>query len=85
LAIALWSANSGMKAILDALNVVYAVMPIALNFLGLRAVTDLPLRALRWPVLLTLIIVGLAVLYRFGSSRREPRWQWISVGALQRQ
>ena len=114
-AIALWSANSGMKAILDALNVVYeekekrgffklnlvslcftlaaiaalllavgavVVMPIALNFLGLQAVTDLLLRALRWPVLLALIILGLAVLYRFGPSRREPRWQWISVGSI---
>jgi membrane protein len=115
LAIALWSANSGMKAILDALNVVYeekekrgfikltlvslcftlaaiaavllalgavVVMPIALNNLGLHEVTDILLRALRWPVLLALIIIGLAVLYRFGPSRREPRWQWISVGSV---
>jgi membrane protein len=115
LAIALWSANSGMKAILDALNVVYeekekrgfiklnlvtlcftlaaiaalllalgavVVMPIALNFLGLHEVTDLLLRAVRWPILLALIILGLAVLYRFGPSRREPRWQWISVGSV---
>ena len=115
LAIALWSANSGMKAIFDALNVVYeerekrgfiklnlvtlcftlaaiaalllalgavVVMPIALNLLGLHEVTDLLLRAVRWPILMALIIVGLAVLYRFGPSRREPRWQWISVGSV---
>jgi membrane protein len=25
---------------------------------------------------------GLALLYRFGPSRREPRWQWISVGSV---
>jgi membrane protein len=115
LGIALWSANSGMKAILDALNVVYeekekrgfinlilvslcftlaavaavllalgavVVLPITLNYLGLHEVTDLLLRGLRWPVLLALIIFGLAVLYRFGPSRREPRWQWISVGSI---
>jgi membrane protein len=115
LAIALWSANSGMKAILDALNGVYeekekrgftklnlvtlcftlaaiaalllalgavVVMPIALNFLGLQEVTDLLLRSVRWPILLALIILGLAVLYRFGPSRREPRWQWVSVGSV---
>ena len=115
LGIALWSANSGMKAILDALNVVYeekekrgfikltlisfcftlaaiaavllslgavVVMPIALNYLGLHAVTDFLLRALRWPVLLAMIVLGLGVLYRFGPSRREPRWQWISVGSV---
>jgi membrane protein len=105
LAIALWSANSGMKAILDALNVVYeekekrgfikltlislcftlaavaavllalgvvVVMPIALNYLGLHEVTDILLCALRWPVLLALIIIGLAVLYRFGPGSK-PR------------
>jgi membrane protein len=115
LAIALWSTNSGMKAILDALNVVYeekekrgfvklnlvsvcftlggiasvllalgavVVMPIALTFLGLHAATDMLFRMLRWPVLLALVVVGLAVLYRFGPSRREPRWQWISVGSV---
>ena len=37
---------------------------------------------LRWPLLLALIIVGLAVLYRFGPSRREPRWEWLSVGSV---
>ena len=115
LGIALWSANSGMKAILDALNVVYeekekrglikltlisfcftlaaiaavllalgavVIMPVALNYLGLHAVTDFLLRALRWPVLLAMIILGLGVLYRFGPSRRKPRWQWISVGSV---
>jgi membrane protein len=113
LAIALWSANSGMKAIMDALNVVYGekekrsfiklnlvslaftlaglgvlllalglvVLPIALNYLGLHNVTDLLLRFARWPLLLIIVIFGLAVLYRYGPSRREPRWQWISVGS----
>jgi membrane protein len=115
LAVALWSANAGMKAIMDALNVVYeekekrsflklnlvslaftlaaigtllvalaavVVLPVALNFIGLQNVTDLLLRLVRWPVLLILIVLGLAVLYRYGPSRREPRWQWISVGKL---
>ena len=57
-------------------------MPVALNYLGLHAVTDFLLRALRWPVLLAMIVLGLGVLYRFGPSRREPRWQWISVGSV---
>jgi membrane protein len=112
LAVALWSANSGMKAIMDALNVVYeeqekrgfiklnliwlaftlagigvlllalgtvVLLPIALNYLGLHNATDLLLRFARWPLLIVIIIFGLAMLYRYGPSRREPRWQWISV------
>jgi membrane protein len=115
LAVALWSANSGMKAIMDALNVVYeekekrgfiklnlislaftlagtgvlllalgtvVVLPIALNYLGLHDATDLLLRFARWPLLIVIIIFGLAVLYRYGPSRCEPRWQWISVGSV---
>jgi membrane protein len=72
---------AAIAAVLLALGAV-VVMPIALNNLGLHEVTDILLRALRWPVLLALIIIGLAVLYRFGPSRREPRWQWISVGSV---
>jgi membrane protein len=115
LAVALWSANAGIKAIMDALNVAYGeqekrgfikltfvslaftlaalgstllalgavvILPIALNYVGLPNVTDLFLRVARWPLLLILIIIGLAVLYRHGPSRRKPRWQWISVGSL---
>ncbi len=115
LAVALWSANSGVKAIMDALNVVYeekekrgfiklnlvsfgftlagigvlllalatvVVLPIALNYLGLHNTTDQLLRFARWPLLIVVIILGLAVLYRYGPSRREPRWQWISAGSV---
>ena len=32
--------------------------------------------------MLILIIIGLALIYRFAPSRREPRWQWISVGSV---
>jgi membrane protein len=113
--VTLWSANAGMKAIMDALNVAYeekekrgfikltlvslaftlaaissvilalgavVVLPVALNYVGLPNVTDLLFRLARWPLLLILIIIGLAVLYRYGPSRREPRWQWISVGSV---
>jgi membrane protein len=114
LALALWSANSGMKAIMDALNVVYeerekrnfiklhlvsfaftlaglasiilaigavVVLPILLAHIGLAGVTDAIFRYGRWPVLITLVILGLAVVYRFGPSRREPGWHWLTVGS----
>jgi len=115
LGLALWSANAGMKAIIDALNVAYdetekrgfiklnlisltltlaailsllmaiaavVVLPLVLGYLGLGAVGEMLLRILRWPALFLLIIIGLAVLYRFGPSRSKPQWQWLSVGSV---
>jgi membrane protein len=115
LGIALWSANAGMKAIIDALNVVYdekekrgfiklnlvslaftlaavaalllalgavVVLPLLLGWLGFATVTASLVQYARWPVLLVLVIAGLALIYRFGPSRREARWQWLSVGSV---
>jgi membrane protein len=115
LAIVLWSANAGMKAIFDALNIIYdeeekrgliwlnvvslffticaiaaaglaiavvVVFPLILAAFGLRSI-DAPLIAyLRWPVMFVLIILGLAVLYRYGPSRRPAKWRWINVGSV---
>jgi membrane protein len=115
LGVALWSANAGIKAIIDALNVVYdekekrgfiklnlvslaftlatlasvllavgavVILPLILGYIGLSDMSSLLLRLLRWPVLLALIMVGLAGLYRYGPSRKEPRWQWLTVGSV---
>ncbi|MGV0739083.1 YihY/virulence factor BrkB family protein [Mycobacterium syngnathidarum] len=35
----------------------------------------------RWPALLILVTVCLAVLYHFGPNVRQPKFRWISVGA----
>ena len=115
LAVTLWSANAGMKAIFDALNVAYGeeekrsffrlnlqsmtftilaivaaiaamlavvVLPPALEFLGLGDALQSLISIARWPLLLLGLGVALAVLYRYGPSRDEPRWSWISPGAI---
>ncbi|MDT3683494.1 MAG: YihY/virulence factor BrkB family protein [Pseudorhodoplanes sp.] len=115
LGLAIWSANAGMKAIMDALNVIYdeeekrsfiklnlmslaltlgalaslliaigsvIVFPLMLNWLGLGGAVEWTIAVLRWPALLFVVMFGLAILYRFGPSRREARWQWLSIGAV---
>jgi membrane protein len=115
LGLALWSANAGMKAVIDALNVVYdekeersfiklnlvslaltlgaivalllaigavVVFPLVLARFGLGSMSETLIAILRWPALLVLVLLGLAILYRFAPNRREPRWQWVSVGSL---
>ena len=34
----------------------------------------------RWPVLFVVVAFGLALVYRFGPSRRKPQWRWVSWG-----
>jgi membrane protein len=113
--IALWSANAGTKAIIDALNVIYKekekrgfvrlnlvslgftlaglvaltlgltsiiLLPQLLDYFGLEGWSQLLVRLVRWPALLLATILCLSFIYRFGPSRREPQWQWISVGSI---
>jgi membrane protein len=35
----------------------------------------------RWPILLIVIGLALAVIYRYGPSRDEPKWRWITWGS----
>jgi membrane protein len=115
LAISLWSANSGMKSLLDALNIVYhetekrgffrlnaislaftvgmlgfgvlalaivAVLPVALSYLHLNPETAQLLDNVRWPLLLVFIALGAAIIYRYGPSREDARWRWVSWGSI---
>ena len=115
LVVALWSANAGMKAIIDALNVVYderekrgfiklnsisfaftlgalgfialaltsvVIVPLVMSWFGLQTMTGRLLAILRWPALMIVVLIALALLYRFGPSRKEAKWRWLSVGSL---
>jgi membrane protein len=115
LLIAVGSANSGMAALFDALNVVYdeeekrslmrfyattvlftlagivfvivaiagiVVLPLVLRFVGLAATTEWLIAILRWPILLATIVVSLACIYRYGPSRNDARWRWVTWGSV---
>jgi membrane protein len=114
LVVSLWSANSGIKALFDALNIVYEekeergfiklnavtlcftiativflmialvcviALPVALNYLPRPGVTAIIMKVVRWPILLVLIALALALIYRYGPSRTEPKWEWITWGS----
>ncbi len=58
------------------------ILPAVLDTLGLGRVFNALLTYGRWPVLALLMIAGLAIIYRYGPSREDARWQWITPGAV---
>jgi membrane protein len=111
----LWSANASVKALFDALNVVYGererrgffklnllsllftiglliftviaigaivILPTVLNLVFLGHDTEWLIALLRWPALLVVVVLGLSVIYRFGPSRADPKWRWVTWGSL---
>jgi len=115
LGLALWSANAGIKAVMDALNVVYdekekrsfiklnlisfaftlgalafliaainaiVVLPLVLSWVGFESYTGQLISILRWPALVVIVLIWLALLYRFGPSRDWAQWRWLTVGSV---
>jgi membrane protein len=115
LAVSLWSANAGMKATFDALNIAYdrterrgflrltlqsllftiaaiavlllaliasVAVPAVLQFTSISPVFDWVLWAARWPALIAIVILAVAVLYRYGPDRGKVAWRWITQGSI---
>jgi membrane protein len=57
------------------------VIPKLLSFFGLSVISEV-VNIARWPVLLVVAIFMIAVIYRFGPSRDQPQWRWISPGSI---
>ncbi len=79
-AISLGFTVGGVIFMLMALGSIVAV-PIILNYVGLSKFGDLILRFGRWPAMCLIITFGLAFIYRYGPSRMEPQWRWITWGS----
>lgn len=58
-----------------------AVIPAVLGLLPFGEFGKQLVSVARWPVLLLMFGVGIAVIYRYAPSRTEPRWSWVSWGA----
>lgn len=67
--------------LLAALGVV-VVVPIVLGYLGLETWSETLVSLLRWPALLIGIVLALALVYRYGPSRDNAKWRWITPGSL---
>ncbi|QPM92496.1 YihY/virulence factor BrkB family protein [Pseudooceanicola algae] len=61
---------------------VIVVLPPILATLGLPDVLVTAIEWGRWILLAVLSAVGLSVLYRYGPSREDPEWRWVTWGAV---
>jgi membrane protein len=59
-----------------------AVVPAVLNALHLGTFINIIVQVIRWVLLVALIVVALAVVYRIAPDRDSPQFKWTSVGAL---
>ncbi len=57
------------------------VVPVVISFFKLPGEIGNLVSLARWPLMLLIVTMGLAVLYRFGPSRRRAKWQWVSWGS----
>jgi membrane protein len=60
---------------------IITVVPKLLALLGLQRISEVTAYA-RWPFLLGVAGLMIAVIYRFGPSRHGPKWRWISPGSI---
>lgn len=60
---------------------VIAVIPAILALVRLGDVADTVVRLSRWLLLLGAVLVAISLLYRFGPSREEPQWRWVTWGS----
>jgi membrane protein len=59
-----------------------AILPRLLSNTGLGTPGRWAANIAAWAFLLAGLAVGLAILYRYGPNRREPKWSWVSPGAI---
>ena len=56
------------------------LLPTLLHKLGLSDIERDVYGWLRWPAILVVVALFLSSLYRFGPSREDPKWRWVTLG-----
>jgi len=57
-------------------------LPSVLDSIDITGIGSTVLELARWPLLAGVLLIGLAVIFRYGPQRRRPRWRWVSPGAI---
>jgi membrane protein len=60
---------------------VVIVLPMVLGFLGMSGGVEWLVQAVGYLLVVVMLFVGLAALYRFGPDRQQAKWRWLTPGA----
>ncbi|MGN6099912.1 MAG: YihY/virulence factor BrkB family protein, partial [Devosia sp.] len=60
---------------------VIVIVPVVLKVLYLGTGFEWLLRIISYLLMLVLLLLGIAALYRWGPSRHDAKWRWITPGA----
>jgi membrane protein len=60
---------------------VLVALPILFNFAGLNSAASEIMRYVRWPALAMVMILALALVYRYGPHRERAHWKWLTWGS----
>ena len=112
--LALWSARSGVSALIRGLNTIHGtsnrgglmhylialfltaclvgvalvalttivIVPILLAFLPLGGFAELMIEVLRWSTAVTVLLMALSLLYRYGPNQPDHKMSWITPGSF---
>ena len=62
--------------------IVIVAVPVFLNNLDPPHTFSILLNVLRWIVMASIVLLLLAVLYRYAPDRERPKWQWVTWGSV---
>jgi membrane protein len=70
--------------ILGGVAMLFAIVyvPILFDDAGHMEAYERVASLLRWPIFVLLTLFLLALIYRYGPSRRNAKWRWVTVGAV---
>jgi membrane protein len=57
-------------------------VPILFTVAGYSEAFELLVRIARWPILALIVLLLLALVYRYGPCRRSAKWHWVSMGSV---
>ena len=58
------------------------VLPSFIERMNVPGTVEILLNIVRWPLLVGGFLAALAVIYRYGPSREDAKWRWVTPGAL---